>query len=208
MYVKFSHVFIRYKDTHYKISFVLSLLLLIYFLNIISLYTTQKYGSASVNRNEVLSEYRKQTQPFWIDFHCLTRCKMLDGMQPILLDSINHANSVVFFLQIFFLLFSSTTSFRKDRWRNANSGTIRKKRSFTEPETTSSCIYFRDIRWVSHSICTCSLIACEQRACSQASSLTLSSSVSSSPLCAYFMVSLISWRCSGIPISHYKKTLT
>ena len=46
---------------------------------------TQKYCSASVNLIEVLSEYRKQTQPFWIDFHCLTRCKMLDGMQPILL---------------------------------------------------------------------------------------------------------------------------
>ena len=46
----------------------------------------QKYGSASVNLVEVLSEYRKQTQPFWIDFHCLTRCKMLEGMQPIPLD--------------------------------------------------------------------------------------------------------------------------
>ena len=45
---------------------------------------TQKYCSASVNLIEVLSEYRKQTQPFWIDFHCLTRCKMLDEMQPIL----------------------------------------------------------------------------------------------------------------------------
>ena len=56
------------------------------------LYTTQKYCSPSVNLIEVLSEYRKQTQPFWIDFHCLTRCKMLDGMQPILLDSVHHAN--------------------------------------------------------------------------------------------------------------------
>ena len=61
-------------------------------MNIILLYTTQKYCSASVNLIEVLSEYRKQTQPFWIDFHCLTRCKMLDGMQPILLDSVHHAN--------------------------------------------------------------------------------------------------------------------
>ena len=70
----------------------MSLLLLIYFLNIISLYTAQKYGSASVNLVEVLSEHRKQTQPFWIDFHCLTRCKMLDVMQPIVLDSVRHAN--------------------------------------------------------------------------------------------------------------------
>ena len=58
----------------------------------IILYTAQKYGSASFNLVEVLREYRKQTQPFWIDFHCLTRCKMLDGMQPILLDSVHHAN--------------------------------------------------------------------------------------------------------------------
>ena len=39
-------------------------------MNIISLYTAQKYGSAFINLVEVLSEYRKQTQPFWIDFHC------------------------------------------------------------------------------------------------------------------------------------------
>ena len=61
-------------------------------MSIISLYTAQKYVSASVNLVEVLSEYRKQTQPFWIAFHCLTPYKMLDGMEPILLDSVHHAN--------------------------------------------------------------------------------------------------------------------
>ena len=34
--------------------------------------------------------YRKQTQPFWIDFQCLTGCKMLNAMQPIVLDSVLH----------------------------------------------------------------------------------------------------------------------
>lgn len=51
----------------------------------------QKYGSASVNLVDVLSEYRKQTQPFSIDLHCSTCCNMLDGMQTIL-DSVQHAN--------------------------------------------------------------------------------------------------------------------
>ena len=34
----------------------------------------------------------KKRKPFWIDFHCLTRCKMLDGMQPILLDNVHRVN--------------------------------------------------------------------------------------------------------------------